>query len=116
MRFFDIHVSVEVTIIFYNLLNTWLLLLIDLYILITNLPKTDVLYLWIWLLYLVSINSQPAGYHRSSRTIYVFWPLYCLYKLLQKNILLQGQQITEFKTIDTKNSSTAYVVMYKLIT
>ena len=34
---------------------------------------------------------------------------------MQKNILLQWQQITESKTIDTKNSSTAYVVMYKFI-
>ena len=25
------------------------------------------------------------------KTIYVFWPLYCLYQLLQKNILLQRQ-------------------------
>ena len=33
-----------------------------------------------------------------------------------KNILLQRQQIMEFEMIDTKNSSTAYVVMYKLIT
>ena len=41
----------------YNLLNIWLLLLIDLDILTTILPKTDVPYPWIWLLYLVSINS-----------------------------------------------------------
>ena len=44
-------------IIFYNLLNIWLLLLIDLDILTTILPKTAVPYPWIWLLYLVSINS-----------------------------------------------------------
>ena len=30
--------------------------------------------------------------------------------------IFQRQQITEFEMIDTKNSSTAYVVMYKLIT
>ena len=35
----------------------WLLLLIDLNIKTTILPKTDLPYLWIWLLYLVSINS-----------------------------------------------------------
>ena len=39
-----------------------------------------------------SPSIQPAGYHRSSRTIYVFWPFYCLYQLLHKNILLQRQQ------------------------
>ena len=44
-------------IIFYNLLNIWLLLFINLDILTTILPKTDVPYPWIWLLYLVSINS-----------------------------------------------------------
>ena len=43
-------------IIIYNLLNI-LLLLIDLDVLTTILPKTDVPYPWIWLLYLVSINS-----------------------------------------------------------
>ena len=41
----------------YSLQNIWLLLLIDLDVLTTILPKTDVPYLWIWLLYLVSINS-----------------------------------------------------------
>ena len=44
-------------IIFYNLLNILLLLLIDLDILTTILPKTDVPYPWILLLHLVSINS-----------------------------------------------------------
>ena len=44
-------------IIFYNLLNISLLLLIDLDILTTILPKTDDPYPWIWRLYLVSINS-----------------------------------------------------------
>ena len=37
-------------------------------------------------------KSSLQGYHRSSRTIYIFWPLYCLYQLLQKKILLQRQQ------------------------
>ena len=72
-------------IIFYNLLNIWLLLLIDLDILTTILPKTDVPYPWIWLLY-------------CKRTFYC-----------------NDSKIMEFETIDTKNSSTAYVVVYKLI-
>ena len=59
---------------------------------------------------------QPAGYHRSSRTIYVFWPLHCLYQLLQKTFYCNDSKITEFQMIDAKNSSTAYVVMYELIT
>ena len=45
-------------IIFYNLLNIWLMMLFDLDILTTILPKTGVPYPWIWLLYLVSINSS----------------------------------------------------------
>ena len=34
----------------------------------------------------------------------------------KRTFYCNGSKITEFKTIDTKNSSTAYVVMYKLIT
>ena len=36
------------------------------------------------------MNTQGAT--AKHITIYVLWPLYCLYKLLQKNILLQRQQ------------------------
>ena len=46
----------KLEIIFHNLQNIWLLLLIGLDILTTILTKVDVPYLWIWLLYLVSIN------------------------------------------------------------
>ena len=104
-------------IIFYSLQNNWLLLLIDLDILTTILSKIAVPYLWIWLLYLVS-KIQPAGYQRSSRTIYVFWPLYYLYQLLpkKKTFYCNDSKIMEFEMTDTKNSSTAYVVMYQLIT
>ena len=59
---------------------------------------------------------QTAGYHRSSRVIYVFWLLYRLYQLLQKAFCCNDSKIAEFEMIDTKNSSTAYVVMYKLTT
>ena len=34
----------------------------------------------------------------------------------KRTFYYNDSKITEFKTIDTKNSSTAYVVMYKLIT
>ena len=34
----------------------------------------------------------------------------------EKAILFQGQQNSEFEMIDTTNFSTAYLVMYKLIT
>ena len=33
-----------------------------------------------------------------------------------KSILLQTQEIAEFETIDNKKPSTAYVVIYKIIT
>ena len=46
---------------------------------------------WIRLLYLAPW-IQPAGYHRSSWTIYVIWTLYYLYQLLHKNCPLQWQQ------------------------
>ena len=35
--------------------------------------------------------------------------------MLQKNYC-NDSKITEFEIIDTKNASTAYVIMYKLIT
>ena len=47
---------------------------------------------------------------------YVFWSLYCLYQPLQKTFYCNDSKITEVEIIDTQNSSTAYVVMYKLIT
>ena len=46
-------------IISYSFQNIWLLLLIDLDI-VTILPKIDVPYPWIWLLYLVSMHSARA--------------------------------------------------------
>ena len=36
--------------------------------------------------------------------------------MLQKAFYCNDSKITEFDMIDTKNSCTAYVVMYKLIT
>ena len=38
------------------------------------------------------------------------WSLYYLYQLLQKTFYGNDSKITEFEMIDTKNSSTAYVV------
>ena len=59
-------------------------------------------------------NLQATIDHQ--RTIYVFWPSYCFYQLLQINILLQRQQNYGVWNDWYKNSSIAYVVMYKLIT
>ena len=36
--------------------------------------------------------------------------------MLSQLVIIIATRITEFEMIDTKNSSTAYVVMYKLIT
>ena len=56
------------------------------------------------------------GYYRSSRTVYTFRSLYCIYQLLPKNPLYcNDHTITEFGIIDSKNSSTAYVILYELI-
>ena len=62
---------------------------------------------------LLILLIQPAAYHISSQTIYSYWPLYYLHKLLKKNYCNKSK-ITEFEMIDTKDSSTAYVVMYKM--
>ena len=40
---------------------------------------------------------QPSGYHRSSRTIDVFWPLYCLYQLLQKYSITTTTKLQRLK-------------------
>ena len=45
---------------------------------------------------------QPAGYHRSSWTIYVFWQLYCLYKLLQWNIIATTAKLQSLKRLIPK--------------
>ena len=62
-----------------------------------------------------SPQIQPAGCHRSSRTIYVFWPLY-FYQLSQKTFNCNDIKITELEMIHTKNFSPAYVLIYKFIT
>ena len=48
--------------------------------------------------------SMYSGYYTAS--------IHCCKRILYCN----DSKITEFETIDTKNSSAAYVVMYKLIT
>ena len=48
--------------------------------------------------------SMYSGHYTAS--------IHCCKKTFYGN----NSKITEFKTIDTQNSSTAYVVMYKLIT
>ena len=50
--------------------------------------------------------------------MYVFWPLYYFCQLLQRKPTLycNDSKITELEMIDIKNSSTAYVEMYKSIT
>ena len=94
-------------IIFYNLLHIWLLLLIDLDILTTILPKTDVLGLHKFRLQATIDHHGPSMYsgHYTASINCCKRTFYC-----------NDSKITDFEMIDTKNSSTAYVVMYKLIT
>ena len=54
----------------------------------------------------VDMTIVPEGYHRSSRTVYVFWSLY--YHCRQ-------HKITDFEIIGTKFSSITHVVMYELV-
>ena len=100
---------------FYTPLNIWLLLLIDLDILTTILPKTDVLYPWIWLLYLLHKFGLQATIDHHGPSMYSGHYTasinYC-----KRTFYWNDSKITEFETIDTKKSSAAYVVMYKLIT
>ena len=102
-------------IIFYNLLNIWLLLSIDLDILTAILPKTDVPYMGMTAvlgLHKFSLQatkdhhgpSMYSGHHTASMNC------------CKRTFYCNDSKITEFETIDTKNSTTAYVVIYKLIT
>ena len=95
--------------IFYNFQNTCF----SLYIMS---PKIDVPYLWI-LPFAWSPSIYPTGYYRSSWTVYTSRSLYCIYQLLQKNpaFYCNDNKITEFEIIDSKISSTAYVILYELI-
>ena len=95
-------------IIFYNLLNIWLLLLIDLDILTTILPETVVLGLH-------KFNLQATIDHHHGPSMYSGHYTVSI-NCCKRTLYCNDSKITEFKTIDTKNSSTAYVVVYKFIT
>ena len=45
--------------------------------------------------------NQKKNKHRSSRTIYVFWPLYCLYQLLQKHSIVTTAKLRSLKWLIT---------------
>ena len=49
-----------------------------------------------------SPQIQPAGYHRSSWTIYVFWSLYYLYYLLQKDYIVMAAKLRSLKWLIQK--------------
>ena len=103
-------------IVFYNLLNIWLLLLIDLDILNNNFTKDrcsipmDVTV--VPGLHKFSLQATIDHHGPSMYSGHYTASINCCKKTLYCN----DSKITTFETIDTKNSSTAYVVMYKLIT
>ena len=69
----------------------------------------------IWLLYWVSIKSAcrlPLIIMDHLCILAIILPLSTVAK---RTFYYNNSKITEFEMIDTKNSSTAYVVMYKLI-
>ena len=97
--------------IYYNLLNIYFSSLINLDILVIMSPKIDASYLWI-----LPLDLVPTGYYRSLWTVCTFRSLYCIYQLLQKKTFYcSDHRIKEFGIIDSKNSSTAYVILYELI-
>ena len=102
--------------ILYRLQDIWLLLLMGLNIWTTILPKIGVPYLWwIWLLYLISINSAcrlPLIIMGHLCILVIILPL----SNVAKTFYCNDSNITDFELIDTKNSPAVYVEMYKLIT
>ena len=63
----------------------------------------------------VRLGPLKFSLRASSWTVYTFRSLYCIYQLLQKTFYCNDHTITEFGIIDSKNSSTAYVILYELI-
>ena len=101
--------------IYYNLLNIDFSSLIDLDTSITMSPKVDAPYLHMdTTVRLGPLKFRPTGYFRLSWTVYTFRSLYCIYQLLQKTFYCNDHTIMEFGIIDSKNSSTAYVILYEL--
>ena len=101
-------------ILFYNLLNIWLLLLIDLDILTTIIQRqmshTHELTVELGL-HKFSLQAT-IDHHRPSMSGHYTASINCC----KRTFYCNDSKITEFETIDTKNSSTAYEVIYKLIT
>ena len=102
--------------IYYNLLNIYFSSFIDLDTLMIMSPKKDAPYLWLRPLDLVPLNlSYGLLQIIMDYTFYTFRSLYCIYQLLQKTSYCNDRTFTEFGIINSKNSSTAYVILYELI-
>ena len=99
--------------IYYNLLNIYFSSFIDLDTLITMSPKIDAPYLSIRpLLGPLKFNLQATVDHHgpSMHSGHYTASINCC-----KNIYCNDHTTTEFGIIDSKNSSTAYVILYELI-
>ena len=97
-------------IIFYNLLNILLLLWIDLDILTTILPKTCSIPMDMTVvlgLHKFSLQATMDHHGPSMYSGHYTASINCC----KRTFYCNDSKITEFETIDTKNSSTAYVVM-----
>ena len=102
-------------IIFYNLQNIWLLLLIDLNISTTILPKTCSISMEMTVVLGLHKFSLQATIDHHGPSIYS-GHYTALINCCKRAFYCNDSKITEFEMIDTKHSITAYVVMYKLIT
>ena len=66
--------------------------------------------------YAWSPSIRTAGYRKSSWTLHILWTLYYLCLLLREDIYCNDSKIAEYENIDPKTSSTACVIMHRLIT
>ena len=101
-------------IIFCSLQNMWLLLLIDWDISTTILPKDTCSIPWIWLVFGLHKFSLQATIDHHGPSMYSGHDAASI-NCCEKTFYCNDRKITEFEMINTKNSSTAYVVMYTLI-
>ena len=61
------------------------------------------------------IKFNLPGYYRSSWTAYTFRSFFASINCCKKTFYRNDNKITEFEIIDSKNSSTAYVILYELV-
>ena len=100
--------------IYFNLLHIYFSSLIDLNTLIIMSPKIDAPYLWIRPLDLVPLHLAYGLLYIIMDRLYIPVIILHLSIVAKKTFYCNDHTNTQFGIIDSKNSSTAYVILYEL--